>query len=48
MKDIYLLKNGENCAVHSLLELYKSIQNTLFNFILFEFEKSNRLRLELA
>jgi len=45
---MYLLKNRENYAVHSLLELYKSIQNTLFNFISFEFKKSNRLRLELA
>jgi len=42
---MYLLKNRENCAVHSLLELYKSVQNMLFNFILDEFGKSNRLEL---
>jgi len=48
IKDMYLLKNGENCAVHNLLELYKLIPNTLFNFISFKFEKLNRLPLELA
>jgi len=38
---MYLLKNGENCAIHSLLELYKSIQTRCL--ILFHLNLQNQI-----